>query len=85
MLRRYWAPVGSTLMPPDEVAFVTSYLFSGSDGEAMTARIDRRLDRLPGLAGLDLAQRAVRRLVPVCYSSARAAWRSPSRRPGGPA
>jgi hypothetical protein len=65
MLRRYWAPVGSTLMPPNEVAFVTSYLFSGAEGEAMTARIDRRVDRLPGLAGLDLTQRTVARHVPV--------------------
>jgi hypothetical protein len=65
MLQRYWAPVGSTLMPPNEVAFVISYLFAGPDGATMTARIDRRLDRLPGLAGLDLAQRAVARLTPV--------------------
>jgi len=62
-LRRWWAPVGSTLMPPPEVAFLARYLFTGPDGEAMTERIDRRLSRLPGLEGLSLASAAVARLA----------------------
>jgi hypothetical protein len=53
-LRRLWGPVGSTVMPPEEVAFVVDYLFSGADGAAMADRIDRRIDRLPGLARLGL-------------------------------
>jgi hypothetical protein len=53
-LRRLWSPVGSTVMPHDEVAFVVGYLFAGPDGAAAAARIDRRIDRLPGLAGLGL-------------------------------
>ena len=57
-LRRWWAPVGSTLLPRSEVAFMAQHLFSGPDGRAMTERIDRRLDRLPGLGGLSLATRA---------------------------
>jgi len=53
-LRRWWAPVGSTLLPPREVSFLASHLFTGDEGRAMTRRIDRRLDQLPGLSGLDL-------------------------------
>jgi hypothetical protein len=53
-LRRFWAPVGSGVMPDPEVAFLSSYLFGGNEGMAMADRIDRRVDRLPGLADLDL-------------------------------
>jgi hypothetical protein len=41
-------------MPDPEVAFLSSYLFGGKEGTAMADRIDRRVDRLPGLADLDL-------------------------------
>lgn len=58
-LRRLWKPVGSGVMPKDEVGFLCRYLFSGDDGRAVAQRIDRRVDRLPGLAGLDLVTRAV--------------------------
>jgi hypothetical protein len=61
-LRRWWAPVGSTLLPRGEVAFMARYLFSGPDGQAMTDRIDRRVDRLPGQAGMRLAAAAADRL-----------------------
>jgi hypothetical protein len=61
-LRRWWAPVGSTLMPRSEVAFMARHLFSGPDGRAMTERIDRRVDRLPGQAGLRVATNAAAQL-----------------------
>jgi hypothetical protein len=57
-LTRFWAPVGSDVMPDAEVRHLISYLFGGGDGAAMAARIDRRIDNLPGLAGLDLVGRA---------------------------
>ncbi len=57
-LRRFWAPVGSDLMGGDETGHLISYLFGGDDGGAMAARIDRRIDRLPGLAGLGLVMGA---------------------------
>lgn len=63
-LRRAWAPVGSGVMPDGEVAFLTGYLFGDEDGAAVAARIDRRIDRLPGLAGLGLLARARRALAP---------------------
>ena len=53
-LRRFWAPVGSGVMPETEVEFLSSYLFGGDEGMAMADRIDRRVDRLPGLADLEL-------------------------------
>jgi hypothetical protein len=58
-LRRFWAPVGSGVVPDDEVAFLRGYLFGDDDGRAMAERIDRRVDRLPGLAGLNLVHGAV--------------------------
>jgi hypothetical protein len=62
-LERYWAPVGSDVMPDAEVRHLISYLFGGDDGKAMAARIDRRIDTLPGLAGLDLIENARRSLA----------------------
>jgi len=53
-LRRFWAPVGSGVVPDAEVSFLRGYLFGDADGQAMAARIDRRVDRLPGLDGLGL-------------------------------
>lgn len=58
-LRRFWAPVGSGVMPDREVRFLSRYLFSGDEGQAVADRIDRRIDQLPGLAGLGLMRGAV--------------------------
>ena len=57
-LRRMWAPVGSDVMPASEVDHLIGYLFGGDDGHAMAQRIDRRIDRLPGLEGLHLVTTA---------------------------
>ena len=57
-LKRFWAPVGSDVMPKSEVRHLISYLFGGEDGAAMVARIDRRIDSLPGLSGLGLVTAA---------------------------
>ncbi len=58
-LRRFWAPVGTGVVPDQEVRFLGSYLFGDPEGQAMAERIDRRVDRLPGLGGLNLVQGAV--------------------------
>jgi hypothetical protein len=60
MLRRFWAPVGSGVMPARDVNFLIRHLFSDDAGRESLARIDRQIDRLPGLAGLHLARRAVK-------------------------
>ncbi len=57
-LRRVWAPVGTGVMPREETRFVISYLFGDDDGRAAAQRIDRNIDRLPGLGGLRLVEAA---------------------------
>ena len=53
-LKHLWRPVGSGVMPKNEVGFLVKYLFEGEDGNAVAARIDRRVDRLPGQDNLNL-------------------------------
>jgi len=60
-LRRLWRPVGASLMPRDEVSFLVGYLFGDAEGRAVADRIDRRVDQLPGLAGLGLVRTAADR------------------------
>lgn len=58
-LKHLWTPVGAGVMPASEVAFLVDHLFGDEEGHAAAARIDRRIDRLPGLAGLDLVKKVV--------------------------
>ena len=60
-LRHFWTPVGATVMPEQEVVHLIGYLFGDEQGRAVAARIDRRIDRLSGLAGLALATGSVHR------------------------
>jgi hypothetical protein len=57
-LKRVWAPVGSTVMPVEDSNHLARTLFADEEGQAMLQRIDRRVDRLPGLDGLGLLQGA---------------------------
>jgi hypothetical protein len=61
MLSKFWAPVGSGIMPRDDVRFLVMYLFAGPDGVASAQRIDRRISALPGLGELTLVRQAVDR------------------------
>jgi hypothetical protein len=61
LLRTSWDPVGSKVMPPGEFRHLVATLFSGDEGRAVATRIDRRVDQLPGLAGLDLVRRVLDR------------------------
>jgi hypothetical protein len=63
MLAKFWAPVGSGIMPRDDVRFLVAYLFGGPDGLVSAERIDRRISSLPGLGGLSLVRQAVDRLA----------------------
>jgi len=58
-LRHFWAPVGTGVVEGAEVDFLRTYLFGNEDGRTMAERIDRRVDRLPGLDGLHLLTGAV--------------------------
>jgi hypothetical protein len=62
-LRRLWAPVGSGVMPTGETRFLVGHLFADDTGLATAQRIDRQVDRLPGLAGLHLVERSVAELA----------------------
>jgi hypothetical protein len=54
-LKHFWAPVGTGVMPEPEIRHLVNHLFADDDGLAVAQRIDRRIDRLPGLDGLHLA------------------------------
>jgi hypothetical protein len=62
-LRRYWAPVGTGVMPAPEVTFLVDHLFGDAKGVAAARRIDRVVGRLPGLEGLHLIESAVEDLT----------------------
>jgi hypothetical protein len=62
-LRRFWSPVGATVMPSSEVAFLVSYLFGDDEGGRVVRRLDRRIEDLPGLGGLRLLGDAVANLA----------------------
>jgi hypothetical protein len=62
-LRRLWAPVGSGVMPRPEVRHLVTHLFGDEAGREAVARIDRRIDMLPGLDGMQLVANANRRLA----------------------
>ena len=61
MVRALWSPVGASVMPEAETRHLVATLFSGEQGRSVAGRIDRRVDALPGLAGLDLMAGALRR------------------------
>jgi rubrerythrin len=61
-LKHLWRPVGSGVMPKQEVGFLVRYLFEGEEGQSVAARIDRRVDRLPGQHDLHLLQGAIGKL-----------------------
>ncbi|HTT87017.1 MAG TPA: hypothetical protein VMF60_06605 [Acidimicrobiales bacterium] len=62
-LRRPWGPVGSGVMPRDEIRFLVGHQFADSRGRATAERIDRAIDRLPGLSGLHLIESSVDELA----------------------
>jgi hypothetical protein len=58
-LDHFWEPVGTGVVEDQEVDFLRVYLFGDEDGKAWAERIDRRVDRLPGLSGLNLLRGTV--------------------------
>jgi hypothetical protein len=61
ILRLLWRPVGAKIMPTAETRHLIGTLFGGTDGEPVADRIDRRIDLLPGQAGLGLVRGALDR------------------------
>jgi hypothetical protein len=60
-LRTFWSPVGSSVMPEAETRHLLGYLLGGEAGGRILAKLDQRVDKLPGLAGLQLMTRAMAR------------------------
>lgn len=56
LLRRFWAPVGSSVRGDPDMRRLLRYLFGGATGRARLARIDATIARLPGLEWFNLAQ-----------------------------
>jgi hypothetical protein len=65
MLRTAWSPVGAGVMPAAETGHVIRTLFGDESGRTIAARIDRRIDALPGLDGLGLMDRSLHRYASV--------------------
>ena len=59
-LKHFWRPVGSGVAPDREVNFLIRYLFGDDEGRQIAERIDRRIQRLPGLENLEIVTRARR-------------------------
>jgi hypothetical protein len=68
-LRKFWTPVGAGLMDDAEVKHMSGFLFGGDEGQKYLDRIDRQVDRLPGLSGLSLVTTAANELI-VSYDEA---------------
>jgi hypothetical protein len=58
VLERWWEPVGAGVAAETETAFMARHLFDDDAGRSAADRIDRRMQRLPGLGGLTLVQDA---------------------------
>jgi len=60
-LSRFWGPVGSGVMPEDEVNHVMRHLFTGEDGLREVHKLDGQIAQLPGLEGLTIMRDAFAR------------------------
>lgn len=54
LLKNFWTPVGEGVKPRSETDFLLTYIFDGEDGKDAMARIDRSMQRLPGLSWFNL-------------------------------
>ncbi|MGN6446720.1 ferritin-like domain-containing protein [Amnibacterium sp.] len=59
-LSNVWGPVGSTIEPEEEVAFVMGYLFDGEDGLREVRKMDEAIAKMPGMSGLTVVENAFR-------------------------
>ena len=62
-LYKLWTPVGMGVGEDDGIAFIGVLLYDDTRGLEELRHMDRMMSRLPGLAGFDLAERWVVRLM----------------------
>lgn len=56
LVDRFWAPVGSGVQPDEELRFLATYLFAGSEGRAAARKVDDTIRRLPGFETVQLLE-----------------------------
>jgi hypothetical protein len=74
LVARFWAPVGSGIVPESEVTFLAAHLFAGDEGRAAARKADETIRALPGMAGLPLLERWLERQLSRSNSPL---WRTP--------
>lgn len=60
-LGKYWSPVGSGVLPEPEVRHVLRRVMRGPDGYGAARKIDESVQKMPGLEGLQIVERALQR------------------------
>ncbi|MFT4123526.1 MAG: ferritin-like domain-containing protein [Microbacteriaceae bacterium] len=60
-LAKAWGPVGSTISTDEEIAHVFGHLFRGPEGLAEVRKLDEKIAGMPGMAGLTIVERAMRK------------------------
>jgi hypothetical protein len=58
-LSKFWGPVGSSVMPDDEVFHVMNHIMGGPEGIAEVRKIDEHISKLPGMEGLTIVENAL--------------------------
>jgi hypothetical protein len=61
LLSHGWQPVGFGVHAPLHVHFMVDWYFGDEKGQALLRGMDREMEKLPGLAGLGLYERAISR------------------------
>ncbi len=64
LMDHFWAPVGAGVKPDETVVQLMTTLFPGSSGLEMARAIDEKMSSLPGLEGLTLMERFIRKASP---------------------
>ena len=60
-LKGAWGPVGSSIMPAEEVTHVMGHLFSGEEGLREIRKLDEHISRMPGLEGLTIVETSMKK------------------------
>ena len=75
MLDRVWVPVGEGVKTAEEVDALALYLFDDEEGAEDLARIDEKIGKLPGLAGITLLSARVKVAKERSRKNPEWAWR----------
>ncbi len=58
-LKKFWAPVGSTISAEEDVVFVMNRLFGGAEGRKLIRDVDSHIAKMPGMEGLTIVETAL--------------------------